>query len=121
MTAPSVPASPHTIKSLLTRYAPEDAVHTAEMAFRTAEKRHYDGERAFYQRSMRLGRQRIGMYDPWQLRYLFLKGLNPSVQAHAELADSTCTTFDELVALSDRSRSPTAKPTGTPRPRASCS
>jgi len=112
---------PHTIKSLLTRYAPEDAVHTAEMALRTAEKRHYDGERAFYQRSMRLGRQRIGMYDPWHLRYLFLKGLNPSVQAHAELADRTCTTFDELVAHSDRSRSPSAKPTGTQRPRASCS
>jgi len=93
---------PQTIKYLLTRHAPEDAMHTAEMALRTAEKRPYEGERAFYQRLMRLGRQRMGMYDPWQLRYLFLNGLHPSVQARAELADRTCTTFDELVALSQK-------------------
>jgi len=40
------------------------------------------------------------MHDPGQLRYLVLKGLHPSVQAQAELADRKCTTFDELVALS---------------------
>jgi len=43
-----------------------------------------------------------GMYDPGQLRYLFLKGLHPSVRAQAELADRTCATFDELVALSQK-------------------
>jgi len=31
-----------------------------------------------------------------------LKRLHPSVQAQAELADRTCTTFDELVALSQK-------------------
>jgi len=93
---------PHTINYLLTRYAPEDALHTAEMALRTAEQRQDEGERAFYQRLMRIGRRLMGMYDPGQLRYLFLKGLHPSVQAQAELADRTCTTFDELVALSQK-------------------
>jgi len=93
---------PHTINYLLTRYAPEDALQTAEMARRTAEQRQDEGERAFYQRLMPLGRQLMGMYDPGQLRYLFLKGLHPSVQAQAELADRTCTTFDELVALSQK-------------------
>jgi len=93
---------PHTINYLLTRYAPEDALHTAEMALRTAEQRQDEGERAFYQRLMRLGRRLMGMYDPGQLRYLFLKGLHPSVLAQAELADRTCTTFDELVALSQK-------------------
>ena len=44
----------------------------------------------------------MGMYDPEQLRYLFLKGLHPSVQAQAELADRTSTTFDDLVALSQK-------------------
>jgi len=38
---------PHTMNYLLTRYAPEDALHTAEMALRTAEKRQDEGERAF--------------------------------------------------------------------------
>jgi len=51
---------------------------------------------------MRLGRQLMGMYDPGQLRYLFLKGLHPSVRAQAELADRTCATFNELVALSQK-------------------
>jgi len=93
---------PHTINYLLTRYAPEDALHTAEMALRTAQQRQDEGERAFYQRLMRLGRRLMGMYDPGQLRYLFLKGLHPSVQAQVELADRTCTTFDELLALSQK-------------------
>jgi len=93
---------PHTVNYLLTRYAPEDALHTAEMALRTAEQRQDEGERAFYQRLMRLGRQRMGMYDPGLLRYLFLTGLHPSGQAQAKLADRTCTTFEELVALSQR-------------------
>jgi len=44
----------------------------------------------------------MGMYDPGQLRYLFLKGLHPLVRAQAELADRTCATFDELVALSQK-------------------
>jgi len=66
---------PHTINYLLTRYAPEDALHTSEMALRTAEQRQDEGERAFYQRLMRLGRQLMGMYDPGQLRYLFGDGL----------------------------------------------
>jgi len=79
----------HTINYLLTRYAPEAALHTAVMALRTAEQRQDEGERAFYQRLMRLGRRRMGMYDPRQLRYLFLKGLHPSVQAQAKLADRT--------------------------------
>jgi len=86
----------------LTRYAPEDALHTAEMALRTAEQRQDEGERAFHQRLMRLGRRLLGMYDPGQLRCPILKGLHPSVQAQAELADRTCTTFDELVALSQK-------------------
>jgi len=93
---------PHTINYLLNRYAPEDALHTAEMALRTAEQRQDEGKRAFYQRLMRLGRQRIGPYDPGQLRYLFLKGLHASVQAQAELVERTCTTFDEFVALSQK-------------------
>jgi len=90
---------PHTSNYLLTRYAPEDVLHTAEMALRTAEQRQDEGDRAFYQRLMRLGRRLMGMYDPGQLRYLFLKGLHTSVQAHVELSDRTCATFDELVAL----------------------
>jgi len=93
---------PHTINYLLTRYTPDDALRTTEMALRTAEQRQDEGERAFHQRLMRLGRQLMGMYDPGQLRYLFLKGLHPSVQAQAELADRTCTTLDELVALSQK-------------------
>jgi len=93
---------PHTINYLLTRYAPKDALHTAEMALRTAEQRQDEGERAFYQRLMRLGRQLMGMYDPGRLWYLFLKGLHPSVRAEDELADRTCATFDELVALSQK-------------------
>jgi len=93
---------PHTINYLLTRYAPEDALHTAEIALRTAEQRQDEGERSFYQRFMRLGRHLTGMCDPGKLRYLFLKGLHPSVQAQAELSDRTCTTFDELVALSQK-------------------
>jgi len=93
---------PHTINSLLTRYAPEDALHTAEMALRTAEQRQDKGACAFYQQLMRLGRQLMGMYDPGQLRYFVLKMLHHSVQAQAELADRTCTTFDELVALSQK-------------------
>jgi len=92
----------HTINYLLTRYAPEDALHTAEMALRTAEQRQDEGERAFYQRLMRLGRQLMGMYEPGQLRYLFLKGLHPSVRAQAELADRTRATFDDLVGLSQK-------------------
>jgi len=72
------------------------------MALRTAEHLQDEGERAFYLRLMRLGRRLMGMYDPGQLRYLFLKGLHPSVQAQAELADRKCTTFDELVALSQK-------------------
>jgi len=92
----------HTINYLLTRYAPEDALHTAEMALRTAEQHQDEGERAFYQRLMRLGRQLMGMYEPGQLRYLFLKGLHPSVRAQAELADRTRATFDDLVALSQK-------------------
>jgi len=93
---------PRTINYLLTRYAPEDALHTAEMALRTAEQRQDEGERAFYQRLMRLGRRLMGMYDPGQLRDLFLKGLHPSVQAQAELAERTCTTFYELLARSQK-------------------
>jgi len=93
---------PHMINYLLTRYAPEDALHTAEMALRTAEKRQDEGERAFYQRLMRLGRQLMGLYDPGQLRYLFLQGLHPPARAQTELADRTCATFDELVALSQK-------------------
>jgi len=93
---------PHTINYLLTRYAPEDALHTAKMAHRTEEQRQDEGERAFYQRLMRLGRRLMGMHDPGQLLYLFLKGLHPSVQAQAQLADRTCTTFDELVPLSHK-------------------
>jgi len=92
----------HKINYLLTRCAPEDALHTAKMALRTAEQRQDEGEHAFYQRLMRLGRQLMGMYDPGQLRYLFLTGLHPSVQAQAEMADRTCTTFEELVALSQK-------------------
>jgi len=42
----------------------------------------------------------MGILDPGQLRYLFLKRLHLLVWAQAELADRTCTTFDELVALS---------------------
>jgi len=80
---------PHMINYLLNGYAPEDALHTTEMALRTAEQRQDDGERVFYQRLMRLGRQLMGMYDSGQLRYLFLKGLHPSVQAQAELTDRT--------------------------------
>jgi len=72
------------------------------MALCTAEQREDEGERAFHQRLMRLGRRLMGMYDPGQLRYLLLKGLHPSVQAQAELADRTRTTFDELVALSQK-------------------
>jgi len=83
----------------MTRYAPKDALHTAEVALRTVKQRHDESERAFCKRLMRLGRQIMGMYDPGQLRYLFLKGLHPSVQAQAELANRTCTTFDELLAL----------------------
>jgi len=52
---------PHTINYLLSRYAPKDALHTAEMALRTAEQRQDEDERAFYQWLMRLGRQLIGM------------------------------------------------------------
>jgi len=92
----------HTINYLLTRCAPEDALHTAEMPLRTAEQRQDEGERAFYQRLMRLGRRLMEMYDPGQPRYLFLKELHSSVQAQAELSDRTCTTFDELVALSQK-------------------
>jgi len=55
---------PTTLNYLLTRYAPEDTLHTAEMALRTAEQRQDEGERAFYQRLMRLGPRRMGMYDP---------------------------------------------------------
>jgi len=44
----------------------------------------------------------MGIYDLGQLRYLSLKGPYPSVQAQAELADRTCTTFEELVALSQK-------------------
>jgi len=33
---------------------------------------------------------------------MLLKGLHPSVRAQAELADRTCATFDELVALSQK-------------------
>jgi len=44
----------------------------------------------------------MGMYDPGQLRDLFLKGLQPSVWAQAELPDRMCTTLDELLALSHK-------------------
>jgi len=54
----------HTINSLFNRYAPEDALHTAEMAFRTSEQRKDEGACAFYRQLMRLGRQLMGMYDP---------------------------------------------------------
>jgi len=59
---------PHTINFLLTRYAPEDALYTAEMALRTAQQRQDEGERAFNQRLMRLGRRLMEMYDRGQLR-----------------------------------------------------
>jgi len=72
------------------------------MVLRTAEQRQDEGERGFYQRLMRLGCRLMGMYGPGQLRYIFLKGLHPSVQAQSELAGRTCTTFDELVALSQK-------------------
>jgi len=39
---------PHTINYLSNCYAPEDALHTAEMALRTAEQRPDEGKRAFY-------------------------------------------------------------------------
>jgi len=54
---------PHTINYLLTRFAPDDALHTAKMALRTAEQRQDEGERAFHQRVMRLGRQLMGTYQ----------------------------------------------------------
>jgi len=38
----------HTISYLLSRFALEDALHTAEMALRTAEQRQDEGERAFH-------------------------------------------------------------------------
>ena len=59
---------PHTMNYLLTRYAPEDALYTAEMALRTAQQRQDEGERAFNQRLMRLGRRLMGMYGRGKLR-----------------------------------------------------
>jgi len=38
----------HTISYLVSLYAHEDALHTAEMALRTAEQRQDEGERAFH-------------------------------------------------------------------------
>ena len=57
---------PHLINYFLTRHALENALHTAEMALSTADQRQDEGERAFYQRLMRLGRQLIGILDPGQ-------------------------------------------------------
>jgi len=39
---------------------------------------------------MRLGRKIKGMLDTAQLRYLYLKGIHPSVQGQVYLADWTC-------------------------------
>jgi len=90
---------PHMLNYLLRRYAPEDALHKAELELRNAAQREDEGERAFYHRLLRLGRALMGMYDPDQLRYLYLHGLHPSVQAAAEVKDRSCSSTDELVAL----------------------
>lgn len=81
---------PHTFNYLWTHYASEDALSSAEMALRRAGKHRDGGKTALHDQRVRLGRQLMSMYDPEQLRYLYPKGLDSSVQGQAELDDRTC-------------------------------
>lgn len=91
-----------TVNYLLTRYPPEDALHSAIMALRTGEEPKYEEERALYHRVMRLCRTFMGTYDPAHLSYMNLKSVHNLVQGTAEPADQICSSINDLVSIAQK-------------------